>query len=639
MNLSSFKRVIYSLDVMLSSAGILWALALILLASVRDKPSYAEVGIILLLACIAYLLLLRGTGFPDTSEPTRTHPLYLLFNILFFAGFMFTMLSLHLRSDPYVRPLSYFVAIAIMAGILAAEIIFLPRSKPHSWLVLTQIMLIPLSLAWSQLLLFPTLIGDDPWWHQWFTQSILDSGFVSGSSSYARLPVTHLVSGTTMLVTGLDFKMAALLSISSMNIICLLLFTFLIGRLVFSDKTGLLAALILGISIDFVGMSFRIMPNTFAAFMMLPIIYTLFKLRTSQPLVAISLSLLLMLALILTHTIVSMCMAILLLALWVGFAVFNWMHNQRKTPVTLGIVILFVIMMFGWWTYSSRHLTILAHLLQWGFSIDYWLPSVPVQAEMAQYTHIVPVFESLFNSVGRYLLIGISLPGCFYVLSKKVSHPYAFAVAVGALAVAGMTLIASVAGWGIQTGRWHYFVQILVSVPLAVSLLLFAASIKNGVGKVLSVTILTTTLACLMILTPTANLDNPVFNHTVVQKAYEESELKAVETMQGLTDQNIAIDNDPVAHFVFLPRFASNRLTPLGVTLVRQAFTDLRGSVIMIRRAISQDTLGVGMDSYIRLNYDPTQVLADEGFSHVYECGTVSAFWWNSNQPLSQGEP
>jgi len=212
MNLNGFRQAIYNLDITLSIAGLFLALVLVLLSPIIDNPHYTVVGIILLFACIAYLSIGRGMGFPGISEPTRSRSLYLLLNILFFSALLFSILSLYLRPDPYVRPLSYFISIVIMVGILAVEILFLPRSKPYTYFVLTKIIMIPLSLAWSQLLIFPTLNGDDPFWHQWFTQSILDSGFISGSSGYARLPVMHLVSGATSLVTGLGYKMGAMFS-------------------------------------------------------------------------------------------------------------------------------------------------------------------------------------------------------------------------------------------------------------------------------------------------------------------------------------------------------------------------------------------------------------------------------------------
>lgn len=625
MDLNSFKKAAHNLDKILAILGLPIALTTALASFTVDNPHYLVVSIILLLACITYLSIGRGKELPGISEPPRTHSLHLLLNILFFSALIFSILSLYLRPDPYIRPLSYFISIVMMVGILTTEILFLSRSKPYTHFVLTKIILIPLSLTWSQLLIFPTLIGEDPFWHQWFTQAILDSGFLSGGGGYTSLPVMHLVGGATSLITGLGYKMAAMLSISSVNIIGLLLFTFLLSRFIFNAKVGLLAALLLGVSVDLIGMSHLIMPNTFAAFMIPTIIYLLFKLRPTNPLVGTSLCLLFIATLILTHTVVSMFMATLLFALWAGSKVFNSAYNKRITVVTLNIAILFFVAMLGWWMYASGHIIVLAQIIGWGFSLDYWYQYAPVYKEIAQYTYRVPSYESLFNSIGRYFLLGVSLPGCFYMLSKKVNHPYAFALAVGVISIISVVFLASVFHFEIQTGRWHYLLQIISPVPLAVTILLFSTRIKNEVGRILSVATLTATLAFLMIMSPIANMDNPLFKNTVIRKASLESELQAKETIAELAGQAIGANGGP--------QFAPPK------SFYTKDFTEYRDSIIMIRREISQGTISRGVNSYIKLNYDPVQFLTEEGFSRIYESNSVSAFYWNSKQPPSQGGP
>ncbi|MFC1907286.1 hypothetical protein ACFLW8_04300, partial [Chloroflexota bacterium] len=380
-----FRKAIYNLDKILAILGLALALTLIITSPIRGRPMYAVVGIILLFACIAYLYIGRGKEFPSISELPRTRSLYLLLNIIFFSAFLFNILSLYLRPDPYIRPMNYFISIVLMVGILTVEILLLSRNKTYTHFILTKIMLIPLSLVGSQLLIFPTLIGDDPWWHQWFIQGMLDSGFIPGGSSYSWLPTMHLVGGETSLVTGLDYKMAAIFSLTLIPMVCLLLFIFLLGRFIFNAKVGLLAVLLLGTSDVFLQMSSRIMPNTFGIFMIPTIIYLLFKLRPNKPLRAIWLSILLMVTVILTHTVVSMWLAILLFALWAGFEVFNRIYNKRNAAVTFDITILFVLAMLGWWTYASGHIITLARFIEWGFGSDFWPGSDPVYGGITQY--------------------------------------------------------------------------------------------------------------------------------------------------------------------------------------------------------------------------------------------------------------
>jgi len=149
---------------------------------------------------------------------------------------------------------------------------------------------------------------------------------------------------------------------------------------------------------------------------------------------------------------------------------------------------------------------------------------------------------------------------------------------------------------------------------------------------------LTATLAFLVIMTPTANMDNPLFKNTVVRKAYTESELQATETILELTDGDIATDGGPATHLTLLPQFPPSRIVSLVASLWSKDFTDHSDSIIMIRQEISQGIIATPVDSFVRLDYDPAQFLADEDFSRIYASGSVSAFYWNSKQPPSQEE-
>ena len=89
---------------------------------------------------------------------------------------------LFFRQEVYVRPLGYFICISIMAGVVSLEILF----KKRNTLMLLQIILIGISLQLGQVLIFPNVVGVDPWYHQLYTSKILESGFIPGGS-YSKL--------------------------------------------------------------------------------------------------------------------------------------------------------------------------------------------------------------------------------------------------------------------------------------------------------------------------------------------------------------------------------------------------------------------------------------------------------------------
>jgi len=530
-----------------------------------------------------------------------------------------------------------------MVSILTVEILFLPRNERHIYFVLLKIILIPLSLAWSQLLIFPTVVGSDPWFHREFTQSILDSGFLPGGTGYAKLPVFHLISGVTSLVTGLDYKMATMFSISLMQIICLVLFTFLLGRFIFNAKVGLLGALLLVVSNYFIWMSYWTIPNTLGIVLIPTIIYLLFKIKQDKPIIGSSLSILLMITLILTHPACSASMAMLLFTFWAGFEFYAALYiEKRNIAITPIIGVFFVVAMFAWWTYASGHITGFAELLKWGFSIDYFSQWEVYGGIRDPYTYTVPVLELVFNDMGKYLFFGLSLIGCFFMISEKVKNTYSFNYAVGGMTIMGIYLFAIISFRQSIAYRWPYFTYVMVSIPLAVTLFLVSTRLRKNYLKTLFIVTIVVALSFSMIMTPTANMDNPLFKNTAIREyTYTESELQAFETITKLTDKDIGTDGDVAGHLIRLPHF-SGRLFSIGECFYTKDFfydipfwteegyirIDYQNSITMVRKEISHSTITVREQSFIKLDYDPEQLLTEEGFSRIYDSGSVSAFCW-----------
>jgi len=495
--------------------------------------------------------------------------------------------------------------------------------------------------VYSQLLIFPTLIGDDPWWHQVFTQSILDSGFIPEGYSYSKLPIMHLMIGVTSLITGLDYKMATMFSISLMQIICLLLFVFLLGRFIFNAKVGLLAALLLGVSNYFIHISYMTTANTLGVVLIPIIVYLLFKMKQDKSLIGSSLSILLMIVLILTHTIASMGMVILLFAFWSGSEVFERIYTEKcKITATLGIAIFFVVAMLAWWMYASRHLVNLVRLIEWGFSIDVWTRGEPVYVAIDQYSHNMPLLELLFNHTGEYLFFAIALIGAFYMISKEVKNLHSFNIGVGGMVMLGIVVYAILFRYVILSDRWHYLSQVLLSIPLATAFFLFSMSLKKNFTKTLFVVTAVAVLSFSMIMTPAANMDNPLFKDATVRKAYTKSELQVIETMLGLTDKKIVTDDSLAGHLTYLSQFPPERMFSIQECFYTKDFyydfyyekehINYQNSIIVIRKGFSQNTITAGMYSFIKLDYDPAQLLAEEDFCRIYDSGSVSAFCWDS---------
>jgi hypothetical protein len=512
-----------------------------------------------------------------------------------------------------------------MVVVVAMEIFFLPSRRLCVFLCIFKIVLICLSLELSQLLIFPSVVDIDGWWHQMFTSSILNAGHVPAGYAYSTLPLFHLLTGSISLVAGLDYKMAAMLSISLTQILCNVLFTFLIGNLLFNKKIGLLGGLLLGISNWHVYYGFAAVPTTIASLFIPAIIYLLLKIKKEKTLTGISLALILMSALILTHTMTSVWMAILLLAFWAGFEIYNRINDTPRTPrlsITFMIPLLFVVGMLSWWSYaSSRLITQLAEMIKWGFGLDYFWRYSPMTKEIAQYFFSVPLSEQLFYYAGMVLYFSISLLGCLYMFSKRFGNSNRFVMAFGGVITLSIDLFALVTSRTTFTIRFWYFVQIVLAIPLAVTFFLLRGAARNKLVGSIFLAVLIFSLSFLMILSPVANLDNPKFSPNIqVRFALTESELRALETVSNMENKTIGVDQ-----YYSNLRWSSYTVEDISEQIYSRNYIGCDNILILIRKEIVDHPLQIFRIKY-KLDCDPREDLTEQFFSQFYDSGSVSGF-------------
>lgn len=609
--------------------GIIFSVILIIYLSLNSgRLVYVTVGILALVSCVIWLFIRQKASLNNIYLQSKS--VYLALNVFFFLLLVCVILSLHFRENLYERPLIYFIFLSIMSGILALEILFVHPKKGNLALVLFQIVILALILVWSQLLIFPGIVGVDPWFHQSFTLKILDAGGIPDIYSYSKLPLMHLEIGSTSLITGLNYKLSTMLSITFLQVLCGIFFVFLIGRFIFNKKVGLLTGLLLAVGNHFINMGFWTIPNTIAAILIPIIIYLLFKFNEENHFIGIFLVVLSMMALTLTHTIAAMCMAIILFASWLSLKSYDIIyHRHRKIPIPFTIVTFFSVIMFSWWSYASGHMKTLIDLIKWGFNPNIFA-NVNVPIEILEYMNTVPILEQLFNQLGMFLFFSLSFIGCFYMLSERHSNSNTFTMVVAGFFPLAIGFLALITGHSVIQERWWYFGQILLALPLAITFLLLCSSIKNKFAKSFSLFTLTIFLSFIMIMSPTANIDNHSFSpNTGIRAAPTEAELITATFFVQNSAGNLSSDYD-----YFTQRSSSipsnyygmnySRIKSLDECLHTGEFEHNR-SIIVIREEIVNNPFRIYGQPF-KLNYNPKQSLNEQYFSKIYECGSVSGF-------------
>ena len=169
------------LDQTLAIAGVILSLILIVyLGRSTGRAIYLLTGFLALISCLLWLSIRKSHTFEYHLPESWTLTVFCA--TCFFGLYTLSVLSVYLRPEFYERPLFYFILTALMAGIIAGEIF--TSGRRHAALILIQILLLAVSIAWSQLLIFPSLLGIDPWYHSALTSQITGEGFIPDGYAY-----------------------------------------------------------------------------------------------------------------------------------------------------------------------------------------------------------------------------------------------------------------------------------------------------------------------------------------------------------------------------------------------------------------------------------------------------------------------
>lgn len=614
-----FKSIITrELDKNLAILGVLFSLILLIyLGREIYRPIYLIIGLLTLFSCLLWLVI-RNNFILDPPSPCsqkKTKILMTTFSLLY----LLSVLTILFRQQLYERPLLYFVLLALMTVIITYEIF--TSCKQHSFLIYLQIILIGLSITWSQNLIFPSLLGVDPWTHSKFANEIITNSFIGDGFVYSKLPIFHLIISITSLIVDTNYKYAALLSVSFGQIICITMFVYLISVSLFKNyRIGLLASLMVTIANHHIYMSYWSIPNSFAA-IFIPIIVYLIAIRRNfeHHFSILFLFLIFSATIILTHTITALCTLILLLVIWGIFALYPNCSLKNYNRISIIIPSSFFIGMLSWWGYASGNLQTLADLIKKGFSINAF-NQTPL--DYREFIENIPFQEQIINNLGMFLFFSLSFIGVLYLISQKKS-PSHFGMAFIGMTPLGIGFFSLLSGISIIEHRWWYFAQIFLSMPLAIFIYFFG-SCKNNYPRLLRGTILGLifTQSFLMIISPVANIDNNYFSpNSMFRATLIESELE-LKTFLDFNGNPIKTDT-----------YYASRLNEFGCKskafckyVGDNNYMGMKGSLILIRETIMNNPFMFYTDIY-KLNFNIIKKLNEYKFCRIYDSASVFGYY------------
>lgn len=611
------RRIVEAPDVTLAIVGMFFSIVLIGFASVSTaRLVFLPVAVLIFAACGGWLLIRQKFSLSLPALPVALSFLPLSIGVLSFM--ILTELSWYLRPDIYQRPIIFFLLVSITVGLMVFQA--MGATKRDVPIFLIEVLILALILAWSELSLFPSLLGEDPWSHLMFTRELVTTHAIP-SGAYSGLPLFHLLIASSWLLSAPTYKLAAALSVSLAQIIVNIVVVYLIGRELIGDhRVGMVAGLFVAISNQNIFMSYWSIPNAFAGLFIPVILYILLVRKEDPPLVrgiALGLS---MAALIMTHSVTATCMAILLVVLWAVSVAYRWLYGESNFSIPWFVPVAFLIGMLTWWYLATDLIHVLADLINVGFKPEVFDTSPPsLNLLLAQ----APLWERIFNYLGYFLFFSLSLVGLLALLRGKEGSRMGFAIAGATPLLMGFGSL--VTGFAIIYERWWYFSEILLAVPLGIAVVGLFSTYSDRFKRIavawpaLGSIVVVTTLA--LVMSPAANIDNHLLSpNTQATFALRASEMDAATTMiQG-------------SHLVRTDRYLMESMLRLGYYLepfdteiFSRDLDPLRPDLVLLRGTVVCEPFKIYSTLY-KPKYDLGEEFEKSRFSRVYQNGGVDGY-------------
>lgn len=541
----------YDLDKVFAISGIILSLLMISIGgAIIRKIVFLLVGALILLSCLIWLAI-RGEKILKLQSSTpycTTSGIWAkAWAICFFVFYIASIFTIYLRLDLYERPTFYLLLTIFMTGAIAFEC--LAADRRHIGLILIQILLLGMSIGWSQMLIFPGVNGVDAWYHSGIIQRILHENYIPSGLAYSNLPILHLLVGIASLMTTLPIKFATMFTASFGQITANVVFIFLIASSFFKDhRIWLLSALMVVIGNWHIRFSYLLYPNAFGMIFVMTALYLLFcKIKDVPRLTFSILFTPLLFSVILTHSILAVFMAVILFLFWGASTVYSKLYQQAKCHIWVLIPIGFTVAMFGWWTYVSIHTSLLGELISVSFS-----PEVISRAtlDLGDVGINMDLVDIIFSILPFYLFVTISLIGGLYMISRSGSGP-TFTYALLSIIPLLISFSFYVSGGTAVTERWFYFAQILLSIPLSLVIYwLGVINVKRPIYRCLTFFILMAVFSSLMITGTVGNHDNFSFPPKDKDKIYHtDSELTGYQFFVDKSTGKLSIDGYSIPVF------------------------------------------------------------------------------------------
>jgi hypothetical protein len=585
----------------------------------KNIDTLKQVSIVLLACSILYLTfrnkLLKSKN--SIIQFTDSKNLFLTMTIIFF--FSVTISVLFIYFTIYSRPLYYVILLAIMAGVIASQI-FLTNEKNNYYIILVEIIILGIIIRYSIFYQFSTVVGGDPWVHVNSINTIINSGHVTRDvTNYDAFPLMFIFVTLVYYLMHITVLNGMFILGASEMIVVLLLFV-VISK-IFDMKIGLLSALLLTVTTDFIQYGFIIIPQTigiiYLGVLIFLVFYRPFLNSYYKKIVYTIFVFIFMIGLILSHTITSLAALIILLSIFLVDYFLDKVHylskfENEKFFITFTLVLLFGVSIICYWMYQADMWGYIGQSLQWGLSVAYQSPSVSTQQEN--------FITSSMKLLPLYLIIFLSLIGLLYSLNNKYfKNINLYGWPLVAFVFASVVL-------GLNTflpARWFVFLDMVLMVPMAIAII---SIVSISPKKILTVFIIVSLSSLIFMTNYEANSENINPYTPYPTQAMSQSEATAISMVLNKTPSNTQIYLDLGYH----DYKGDPRVTDASAILAGE--TNISGILLLRQQVIDYGyfTSALGGGQFSVANFNSSLLSEYSHNSEIYNSGSVYGFIGNN---------
>lgn len=503
------------------------------------------IGFAVLSACLIYFVFRKKfkTEAPVSSGKDR------LKDVLNLSFYLVFLISIFIYSmNLYYRPISYFILICVLAGLIASEILYV-KEGDRVFPVLLQIFLLSILIRAGIYYNFPSLMGYDAYFHAGMAKLIAETGAVPPieiSSKYFYYPLAHVFVSITQLMGGLDTKDSFFYSIGLVSIFSTA-GIYLIGKKLEGPQMGLLAALLINLNNhNIVTGITNITPGSLVLCYFIIIIYAIFSEKPG--LMQTGLLLLTTILIVLTHQLTTFVVLLALISIFVGKFLHNLLYESLPvSTASFNYIIFFVIILQTYWMFtyvapgtSFFEMTFkpLVDVLHSGSSYsgeELTIGTTTSQSSLETLVLHISYLALPFFAIGGVL-------AWFSHRDAKDIEKFSIAVVVAIL----YSLAYGIPLLGMRnflTSRWFPLIAVFLVLVAASYILKLVSLFNSKKAKIPAVFIILLFFSFVMVTTPGINKDNPlVGKETTVRNQFKNIEIQAVKTLSGVYSGNILMD-------------------------------------------------------------------------------------------------